>query len=74
MIWHTWLAFIGLVGGLAVSAIFGWPPLRSAAVGFVGGLAAVTLVNLIDPNPAPCLQDSKGISLLRAFSLECPKD
>ena len=51
MIWHTWLAFIGLVGGLA----------------------AVTLLNLIDPDPAPCLQDARGISVLRAYSLECAK-
>ena len=71
MIWHTWLAFLGLVGGMAISAIFGWPVLRAAAIGFAGGLVVVTLVNVIDPNPAPCLQDAKGISLLRAYSLEC---
>jgi hypothetical protein len=71
MIWHSWLAFVCLIGGLVSSVVFGWPPLRAAAIGFAGGLAAVTLINLIDPNPAPCLQEAKGISLLRAYSLEC---
>jgi len=71
--WYTWLAFIGLIGGIIVSAILGASLVRSAAIGFVGGAVIVTLVNFLDPTPAPCLQNAKGWDILRAYSLDCPK-
>jgi len=70
-IWHTWFAFFGLISGLLAASVFNWPPLRTAAIGFGGGMVAAVLVNLVSPQPAPCLQDSKGIDILRAYSLKC---
>jgi hypothetical protein len=72
MIWHTWLAFSGLIGGLVASGFFGWQPLRAAAIGLAGGLVAVVLVNAVLPAP-PCLEHAKGADILRAYSLSCPK-
>jgi len=71
-IWYTWLAYIGLIAGLVTAAVFGWPAFRSAMAGFVGGLALVTLVNVVAANPAGCLQSSKGLDILRAYSIKCP--
>ena len=71
-IWYTWLGFIGLICGLVVAAVFEWPAMRSALVGFAAGLVLVTVVNVVDPEPATCLQNSKGWDILRAYSLKCP--
>jgi hypothetical protein len=71
-IWYTWLGYLGLIGGLVAAAFFGWPALRSAVLGFAGGLALVTLVNVTVPSPVSCLQSSKGADILRAYSLKCP--
>ena len=71
-IWYTWLGYLGLIAGLVAAAALGWPPLRSAAIGLAGGIAFVTMVNVVDPKPADCLQSSKGWDILRAYSLVCP--
>jgi hypothetical protein len=71
--WYTWLAYFGLLGGIVVSAILGLPLIRSALVGFVAAAALVTVVNFLDPTPAPCLRDAKGWDVIRAYSLACPK-
>lgn len=71
--WYTWLGYLGLVSGLIAAAIFGWPPLRTATIGFTGGVAAVILANLVSPVPPPCLQNAKGMDILRAYSLDCTK-
>jgi hypothetical protein len=69
-IWDTWLGFIGLLSGLVAAAIFNWPPLRSALAGYAGGLVLLTIINLVS-SPVPCLQDSKGWNILRAYSTNC---
>jgi hypothetical protein len=71
-IWDTWLGFLGFMSGLVAAAIFGWSPMRAGAAGFAGGLVLVTMINVLDPNPAPCLQQSKRWDVLRAYSLKCP--
>jgi hypothetical protein len=69
MMWYTWLAYFGIIGGLAASGIFGTPLLRSAGIGLAVGVVLVTLWNVVDPTPAACLQNSKGWDILRAYSL-----
>lgn len=71
-IWHTWLGYVGFIGGLVAAAFFGWPAFRSALIGLAGGLVVVTLVNVVAPSPVSCLQNSKGTDILRAYSLKCP--
>jgi hypothetical protein len=66
--WYTWLAYLGVIAGLAVSGVFGMSPLRTAGIGLAAGLVLVTIWNLVDPTPAPCLQSSKGWDILRAYS------
>jgi hypothetical protein len=39
-IWYTWLGFFGLICGLVVAALFEWPAMRSALVGFAAGFRA----------------------------------
>jgi hypothetical protein len=70
-IFDTWLGFLGLLSGLVAAAVFSWPPLRSAFVGYAGGLALVILINVILPNAVPCLQNSRGFDILRAYSTNC---
>jgi hypothetical protein len=70
-IWDTWLGFLGLLSGLVAAAIFDWPPLRSALAGYAGGVALLILINVLLPNPVPCLQDSRGFDILRAYSTNC---
>jgi hypothetical protein len=72
-IWYTWLGYFGILCGLVASAILGTSLARTAAIGFVAGIVVVLLVNLVDPTPAPCLQNAKGWDILRAYSLNCPK-
>ena len=72
-IWYTWLGYLGLLAGLVVAAVLGWPPVRSAVVGLAAGIAFVTFVNVMDPRPVPeCLQIAKGWDILRTYSLRCP--
>ena len=72
-IWYTWLGYLGLLAGLVVAAVLGWPPVRSAIIGLAGGIAFVTFVNVVDSKPAPeCLQNAKGWDILRTYSLKCP--
>lgn len=72
-IWYTWLGYLGLLAGLIVAAVAGWPPVRSAIVGLAGGIAFVTFVNVMDSKPVPeCLQQAKGWDILRTYSLKCP--
>jgi len=71
-IWYTWLAYLGLIGGLVAAAVFGWSALRSSLIGFVGGLVVVTLMNVAVPLQAECLQQTKGLDILRAYSIKCP--
>ena len=71
--WYTWLAYFGLVLGIIGTAIFGYSLARSAAVGLLAGIVLVTLWNVTDPTPTPCLQNAKGWDILRAYSLDCPK-
>jgi hypothetical protein len=65
----SWLGFLGCIGGLVAAAVWNWPPLRSAAIGFAIGIVAVITINLISPSPATCLQSSKGWDILRAYKL-----
>ena len=67
--WDTWLGFLGLVVGLLVAAYCQLPPLRTALIGFAGGLVLVTVVNVLSPKPTPCLQNSKGWDIWRAYRL-----
>ncbi|TMJ33943.1 MAG: hypothetical protein E6G96_03335 [Alphaproteobacteria bacterium] len=70
---HTWFACFGLLFGLLAADLFSVSLLRSAAIGFVAGAVLVTLVNVVQPTPAPCLQNAKGWDILRAYSLNCAK-
>jgi hypothetical protein len=72
-IWYTWLAYFGLLFGLVASGLFGTSLVRSAVIGFAVGVVVVTLWNVGDPTPAPCLQNSKGWDIIRAYSLNCPR-
>jgi hypothetical protein len=72
-IWYTWLAYFGLLFGIVASGLFGTPLTRSAVIGFAAGIGVVLLVNFVDPTPAPCLQNSKGWDILRAYSFNCVK-
>jgi hypothetical protein len=72
-IWYTWLAYFGLLFGIVASALFGTSLTRSAVIGFGAGIVVVFLVNIVDPTPAPCLQNSKGWDILRAYSFSCVK-
>jgi hypothetical protein len=65
----TWLGFFGLVVGFVMAAWFGWRPLRSAAAGYACGVVLVVLINVMAPEPPACLQNSKGIDILRAYKL-----
>jgi hypothetical protein len=71
--WYTWLAYFGLLCGIVVSAFLGASLMRSAVIGFVGGAVIAILANVLDPTPAPCLQNAKGWDILRAYSTNCPK-
>jgi len=66
MIWYTWLGFFGLIFGILASGVLQTPMLRSALVGFAAGIALVIVVNAVMPQPAPCLQSSKGWDIVRA--------
>jgi len=70
--WYTWLAYFGLLSGLLVS-IFGVPLSRSLPIGLATGIVLAALWNVTAPAPASCLQNSKGWDILRAYSLDCPK-
>ena len=72
-LWPTWIAYFGLLFGLLAAGLFSGSLFRSAAIGFVAGAALVTLVNVVQPTPAPCLQNAKGWDILRAYSLNCGK-
>ena len=72
-IWYTWLAFFGLIAGIVVSSLIGASLLRSALLGFAGGLVMVTLWNALGSAPPPCLSNSKGLDILRAYNLDCLK-
>jgi hypothetical protein len=72
-LWHTWLGYIGLICGILASAVLGTSILRSAAIGFATGVVMVVIINVATPGPTPCLQDSKGWDILRAYSLDCRK-
>jgi hypothetical protein len=71
-IWHTWIGYLGLIAGLVAAAYFGWSALRSALIGFVGGLVLVTAINVVAPPPPACLQSAKGWDILRTWSIKCP--
>ena len=73
-IWYSWLAYGGLIAGLIVAAVRGVPAGRSAVIGFAGGIAVLIILNLVYPQPATCLQRSKGWDILRAYSLKCPNE
>jgi hypothetical protein len=66
--WYTWLAYLGLLAGLAASAVIKTPVARSAGVGLVAGILCAVVWNVVDPN-APCLQAAKGWEILRAYTL-----
>ena len=66
----TWLGFFGIVVGLTLAALYGWRPLRSAIGGYACGLLVVVIVNGLS-SPVPCLQDSRGFNILRAYSYDC---
>ena len=70
-IWYTWLAYFGLVAGLAAASIFNWPAMRTAVIGFGGGLVIMVLLNAVSSASPPCLQNAKGWDILRAYSLNC---
>ncbi len=73
-IWHTWLAYFGLIFGLGASGIFRGSPGRSALIGLAAGGVLVALWNVAAPGTAPCLQSSKGWDqILRAYSLNCSR-
>jgi len=72
-LWPPWFAYLGFLGGIVASAILGASLVRSALVGLAGGAVIAIAVNVIDPTPAPCLQNAKGWDILRAYSLNCPK-
>jgi hypothetical protein len=69
VLFDTWLGFLGLIGGLAAAAIWNWPPVRSALIGFAVGVVAVVVVNLVSPSPSPCLQTAKGWDIWRSYWL-----
>jgi len=70
-IWYTWTGYFGLILGIFVSGIFKTSMVRSAAIGFVGGVVLVTVLNFADSTPAPRLQDSKSWwDILRAYHLD----
>jgi hypothetical protein len=71
--WHPWLSYLGLLCGIVASAVLGASLLRSALIGLAGGAVLALLVNVLDPTPAPCLQNAKGWDILRAYSLDCGK-
>jgi hypothetical protein len=66
--WYTWLAYFGFIFGILVTATFGISLGRSSVIGLVTGLVLVTLWNVADPTPTPCLQEAKGWDILRAYS------
>jgi hypothetical protein len=70
-IWYTWLAYLGLIFGILASIVAGTSLMRSAMIGFAGGVVLVILWNIVEPTPVPCLQNSKGWDVLRAYSLDC---
>jgi hypothetical protein len=67
--WYTWLGYFGVLFGLFASAILGSSPVRTAGVGLATGLVLVVLWNVFDPVAAPCLQNSKGWDILRAYAI-----
>jgi hypothetical protein len=71
MMWHTWLAYLGLICGLLAPVLFKISLGRSAAIGFAAGLVLVTIVNVVTPRAAPCLESSKGWDILRAYRVNC---
>ena len=71
--WITWIAYAGLIVGVVAASLFRLSILKSAVAGFVGGVVLVVAVNYIVPTAPPCLQHSKGWDVLRAYSLNCPK-
>jgi hypothetical protein len=66
--WPTWLAYFGLIFGIIGTAIFGVSLVRSAAIGVAAAVALVIVWNVAAPAP-PCLQNSKGWDILRAYTL-----
>jgi len=69
MVWYTWLGYFGIVFGLAVSAVFGLSPLRTSIIGLASGVVLAVLWNVVDPTPSPCLQNSRGWDILRAYTM-----
>jgi hypothetical protein len=67
----TWLGFLGIVVGLALAAFYGWKPLRSAVAGYACGVLLVVIVNGLGAEAAPCLEKSRGLDILRAYSYDC---
>ena len=67
--WHTWLAYFGLIAGLGASGVLKTPPLHSAGIGIAVAVVVVIVWNLVDPTAAACLQASKGWEILRAYTL-----
>jgi hypothetical protein len=71
-IWYSWLGYFGLLFGLIAGNILAYSLLRSALIGFAGGIAVMVAINILDPKPDLCLQNSKRWDILRAYSLKCP--
>jgi hypothetical protein len=70
-IWHPWLGYFGLILGLVAAAIFGVSLARSALIGLAAGIVLAAVVNIAVSNPAPCLEQSKGWDILRAYQVNC---
>ena len=71
--WYTWLAYFGLIFGTIATVVFGVSLARAAVIGLAAGAVLAVVWNVAAPTPAPCLQNSKGWDILRAYSLDCPK-
>jgi len=68
----TWLGFLGVLAGILAAAFFDMSPLRAGIGGLVTGIVPVIVINSVSATPAPCLQQSKGLDILRAYYLKCP--
>ena len=71
-LFDTWPGFFGIVAGLTLAAFYGWRPLRSAVAGYACGVLVVVIMNGLSAKPASCLQESKSLDILRAYSIKCP--